>query len=330
MVNLGKKGRLQGMDMDPDMVHVGKDGYLFLSGGAHRTTALFSGQKTSSSESVEAFFDNFRSRNAFCEARGISFQQVVFPDKLIALANWVTLPDTMQSAWLRDYRNADCDGGRVNYPLDVVEGHPDYFPKTDTHYSVEGILALTEAICERYHENPVLKFRENMEEYVEVSKRNSGDLGKKIQPNATERIHAFRKLPIKGAVVRSNGMAAGNTGIMDLARNPRPLLDKRLLIFGDSFFRQMIPVLQSIFRHVVFCRSQFFHAELVDAIAPDILFCGMAERYLSVCKSDRARHHFLALPAVLGRPMVPEKGFEKLWNQIVDREKLWAPDEVKT
>lgn len=312
-----------------DLVHEGRDGHLFLSGGAHRTRALYSGELRPSAQSVQSFFANLRARKAFCEARGIAFQQVVFPDKMVALADWLRLPGSFTSAWLRDYHDADPLGASVTYPIARVRGQSDFFPRTDAHYSVDGMLALADEICRPYGDDLIPQITEDPESLFLHADGVNGDLGRKYHPRIPEPQRQFRPLQTPGARLRDNGLKHKNSGLMILARNPRPILDQTLLIFGDSYFRQMLPVLQRLFRHVVFCRSRFFHAELVAAVGPDVLWCGMAERYLSECKPDRDRMHFLAMAAAHGAQVDPKPGFDRLWKLMIDREKLLFPGEIE-
>ncbi|WP_386260645.1 methyltransferase domain-containing protein [Sulfitobacter aestuariivivens] len=144
----------------------------------------------------------------------------------------------------------------------------------------------------------------------------SGDLGRKFTPPVTEPRERLR-----GAVMRkrigSNGMKGGNNGILILLESPDALTDKTLLIFGDSFFRQLLHHLCFFYRRVIFCRTRFFHYEMVDAFQPDHIFCGVAERYLSDVLPDDERPHFLAYPLVLGRAIEPDPLFPALWQKFV-------------
>jgi hypothetical protein len=107
-----------------------------------------------------------------------------------------------------------------------------------------------------------------------------------------------------------------------LTESPDSKTDKTLLIFGDSFFRVMLNQLAWGFRRVVFCRSAYFHSELVDAVKPDVIFGGAAERYLADVAPDDVRPHFLAYTLLAGRKMAPEPGFAELFAKFFDQASL--------
>ncbi|ODT60532.1 MULTISPECIES: hypothetical protein [Paracoccus] len=111
-------------------------------------------------------------------------------------------------------------------------------------------------------------------------------------------------------------------GARPLVVSPNADNDRTLLIFGDSFFRMLLPDLSRYWRRIVFCRTQFFHAEMVAAVAPDDILVGLAERYFASTRPDAERPHFLAYPLMLGRAMAPDPDFPALWDQLIDRRRL--------
>lgn len=84
----------------------------------------------------------------------------------------------------------------------------------------------------------------------------------------------------------------------------------------------LLPELSRDWRQIVFCRTQFFHAEMVAAVAPDDILTGLAERYFASTRPDAERPHFLAYPLMLGRAMAPDPDFPALWDQLIDRRRL--------
>lgn len=85
----------------------------------------------------------------------------------------------------------------------------------------------------------------------------------------------------------SNSSAiSGNTNDIAIFCNKSPVFNKRVLIFGDSFFKGMLSIISSLFRDVVYLRSQYFHKEVATLMSPDIILTGSAERYLSKVNSD--------------------------------------------
>ncbi|QDH71032.1 hypothetical protein [Marilutibacter alkalisoli] len=299
-----------------DDVLMASDGTLFLAGGRHEVIKLFSGEKQPSEASRCNLAENIEHRQTYCERHGIHFEAFVFPDKMPALGN--LLPFSPVSLFENGYALAP--NLKCHYLGSELASCEAPFPKTDTHYSVEGNHA-----CARRIASPL--FGERLDQFDAIVSRNTvrknnfcGDLGRKFDPPIIESATALRRFP--GFSMESNGMQSGNDGLMMIASNADAISDKRVLLFADSYFRALIPYLAFFFSHVVFCRTRFFHYELVQAIAPDAIFTGMAERYLSSCESDDRRPHFLSYPLSKGRVLQPSDGFGAAFDATVRNGKL--------
>lgn len=297
----------------PGSLSRASDGSLLLVGGAHVVLDLCQGRKRAAPDSVETFWHNQGRRRAFCDARGIRYQMVVFQDKLVAFAGQVPGQDGIVSPYLRDYAPS---GEGVLYPLLTSAD----FLRTDTHLSARGMARVTRLIVEGVGISDHAAFDTACAERTVVNPALIGDLGVKCDPPESEEAVQFRGLA--AGRYGSNRMMVGNDGIIDLALNPSAATDKTLLIFGDSFFRQILPCLTHYFARIVFLRSRYFHDELVSAVAPDVIFAGCAERYLASVELDAARPHALSFPLIHGRPTDPTEDFAALWTLMVDSNRL--------
>ena len=306
-------------------VLAGEDGYLFLVKGAHSVLDLCQGTHRATEASVRAFGNNLRTRMDYCARHGIAFRQVVFPEKLVALSELSGMGSDIRSIYERNY-SAHVAGiaGLPNdlYPLRLMKGRKDFFLRTDTHYSAGGILALAEHLCASLGLDATDTLRNGQGKVTHSQAEFVGDLGNKFTPPVSESAVICAPFRTPRFNMASNGVMRGNDGLMILSETPDSLTDKVLLIFGDSFFRQMLPILTLVFRKIVFCRTRFFQAELVPAVAPDVIFYGQAERYLSGCRLDEDRENFLSYAWANGKPMQPQENFHALWSRIFDRKKL--------
>ncbi len=299
----------------PPNLTIATDGSLLLTGGTHEVLAMCTGEKPSSDASVDAFWANHARRQAYCGARDIGYQMVVFPDKLVPYAGRISSTDRIVSPYLRDFAARRAHGG-VLYP-DVVA--TDYM-RTDTHLSVQGLASVTRQVVEGVGIFDHAMFDAACDACQVVSKEHIGDLGSKCDPPICEEAAQFKGLG-RGRY-GSNKVSSGNFGIIDMNYNPAALQDQTVLLFGDSFFRQMLKCLTHYYSRIFFLRTRFFHDELVPAIKPDVIFGGCAERYLSEVQPDSERPHALALPLILGRGMDPTPNFAQLWNMLVDSKVL--------
>jgi hypothetical protein len=301
-------------------VRIASNGHLVLTGGHHSVLTLMSDEGQPAPGSVETFWHNHARRQAFCEARGIAFSTWVFPDKLSIFANDPAFCDVkISSVYRRHYLGHAPEQSCVHYLGDVIDGSED-FPKTDTHLSAAGMCKAVLAMAQSLDLPGQAAFAARVAETCVEVADHCGDLGVKLTPARTEQIRLARPpVPFQRGM---NRIAAGNDGMMDLLHTPTSSTDKTLLVFGDSFFRQNLVYLTFFFRNIVFLRSRYFHDECVAAVAPDVIFTGLAERYLSAVSADAARPHFLSYPYVSGRAVDPSPLFAELWRRMIDGARL--------
>ncbi len=303
-------------DSHDPTVHQGKDGYLFLSGGNHSVFSLFSGKTMPARGSVERFVDNLTARQKYCAAKGIRFHTIVFPEKCVVLRDRVGTDLPLRSVYESVYRPqlADLD---VHYPIAALERTPDALSRTDSHYTAHGNLGVAREILNGiFPADLIAQGCEVLAGRIRVRKGYLGDIGRKVPGLPPEDIAILASGP--GAVHVTNGVAGGNDGICDLTETPDALSGRTLLIFGDSFMRGAQGFLAQFYHRVIFCRTRFFHYELVDAFRPDAIFCGIAERYLSRVDVDANRPHFLSYPLMHGRAIAPSEGFGEVWTRFAD------------
>ena len=305
-------------------LHLGRDGFIFLSGGRHGVFSYFTGVKKPYRKSPRVFRRNIEARADFCERTGRRFRMVVFPEKCVVLREKIELPEQFSSLYERCYAPLMAESeavSKVLYPVAPLRADPMAMSRTDTHYAAPGVLRVSEAILADLFPDQIERGMSLLRSLLKETTAFSGDLGRKFaEPvNETQVVLKGQAVPFDMA---SNGLRGGNDGIMMLASSPQALSDKTLLIFGDSFFRQLLQVMPVFYRKVVFCRSRYFHKEMIEAAAPDDIFCGIAERYLSSCSPDSERPHFLSYPLMLGRPTAPDPTFPALWDEIINSARL--------
>ncbi len=199
------------------------------------------------------------------------------------------------------------------------DGQDACFLRTDTHYSDTGVIAVTHAILHRLDPAAADAYRAEATAALTEGKPVAGDLGRKFDPPRKEPVTLLP--PLKPVTIRTNGLQRNN-GVLSLVDSPEAETGQTLMIFGDSFFRQLLPQLAWRFRRIVFCRSAFFHAELVRAVNPQVIMGGAAERYLAACLPDASRPHFFAIPLIGNRKMQPQDGFAELFQTFFDQSKL--------
>ena len=76
------------------------------------------------------------------------------------------------------------------------------------------------------------------------------------------------------------------------------------------------------YAEIVFCRTRFFHYEILKGFSPDIVFSGIAERYFSKCDMDEDRPNFFTYPLIKQKMLKPNEGFSDLFSEFFDMKKL--------
>ena len=306
----------------PDVPHVMQvgDGDLVLTGGNHAVLTLMSAQGQPKEGSVATFWSTTAARAAICAERGIAFSTWVFPDKLTLFADDPAFAGLgVASLFRRHYLGAVPLAEPVHYLGDVIT-EPSDFQQTDTHLSASGMCKAVLAMAQSLDLPGRDEFAAKAAATWVEDATHCGDLGVKFDPPISGRARVPK--PVIAHRRGFNGIAAGNDGMMDLLDSPKASSDKTLLIFGDSFFRQNLVYLSFFFCRIVFLRSRYFHSEMIAAVRPDVIFCGMAERYLSHPLPDEGRPHFLSYPYVSGRAVEPSALFAELWSEMIDGRQL--------
>ena len=309
-----------GQIIPPDIRRM-PDGRLVLVGGNHNVQTMFAADGAGADPAaVAVFLANHAARGGWCAERGIGYGQWVFPDPIVFAEGFP--PGSVASVLERALPEAVRPAG-IHYPLPLIAGHPDRQCMTDTHYSPIGgmhVAADVARILLGVDPTPTV---DRLTAELSEPASHVGDLGVQCTPPIAEMRARQPHLP--GIRSATNGVQAGNMGIIQLVDSPNALTERTLLIFGDSFFRSLLPELARYRRSIVFCRTPFFHEEMVAAIAPHDIVTGLAERYFATTRPDAERPHFLAYPLMLGRATNPDAAFPALWTRLVDGARLARP-----
>ncbi|WP_020412110.1 hypothetical protein [Microbulbifer variabilis] len=295
-------------------VLVGNNDELFLAKGNHNPLEYILGDKVVDLESIESFWANIAARASYCAKAGCAFKHVVFPDKHVV--QYKDFPLGKVDGLFSYYMEKKWDNS-VIYPVSELRGLVEKpYLKYDTHMNMYGkrlvsYLLLKETLEEISFEDHRKILAENIK-----TARTQGDLSVKLGlgPDDVEVISSP-----KGARYLSNGVKGGNNGIVDIYINEKSITNKRLLIFGDSFFRSMLSILAYYFNEILFLRTPYFHTEMYNLYRPDVVFTGNVERYLSKVTCDNeARPFFMYRYAKSSEDYGNEtKGFSDIYGSLL-------------
>lgn len=245
----------------PPEVSISPEGRLYLSGGQHRVSEIFSHDHNGiSEESKSVFLKSQDERSAWCREKGLTYSQWIFPDPILFEGS--ALDGKVASLVSRAFREDLPDS--VYYPFHVLNKYPDRQSVTDTHYSPLGNMYVArEVALEVIGDTADIDLSTSIEQ-GSIKYGYSGDLGIKFNPIIKE--NRFVPRPVKSITSANNGIAAGNNGAIQIVESPNSITNRKLLIFGDSFLRSMLAELARYWRTIVFLRTPYFHYEMVGGV----------------------------------------------------------------
>lgn len=289
----------------------GRDGYLFLSAGGHFILDYLTGLRTPSEESVTTFWTNVSARDALSRQAGADYSLWIFADKLAVMRDWVPMGGEIRSLFERCYLPF-ASGTAYRYLGNVLDPAT-AFLRNDTHLAHAGLMDVAEAIATR-HGIATEDFFRKFSHGLRAAVGPMNDLGVKCVPRRNEPVILADR--VMKAVRAHNGMPSANDGMICLSVSREAVTQKRLLIFGDSFFRQLLPYLEFFFGEIIFCRTRYVHREMIEMFKPDIVMSGLAERYLSSVSPDHLAPDFLDYPRIKNVTPEPTAAFSGLWKRL--------------
>ena len=285
----------------PD-VHIGRDGWLFLVGGRNRAATQYR-RNPAWWWRLRRWRQIIEARAAGCERLGVRFLQVVAPEKLTIMPDRCAkkLVDASLSPAVRLAKLMVVSPAASSYvdlvePLRLRAGSEDLFFRTDTHWNYEGCFVAYAQVCSALGVAP----RHDLLERPSQEFEQPMNLGGKFKPPLPER---FR---LHGTMQDSRRTWVNDTASNFFAKrgkasvrasqavydNASPSADPRhVLIFGDSFSHfdpiLLTGMLAETFRRVHFVWSSSLDWPFVERVAPDILVCEIAERFLKRIPNDK-------------------------------------------
>jgi len=312
------------------MVHRGRDGWLFLTGGTNFVTTLY--QRDSGHLPDAALLqwrDAIVERARRCREAGVGYAHLVVPEKLTIYGDMQAEPlvDPALAPVIRLAQLFKGDAAAAGW-VDLVEPMLDYrrkadlYWRTDTHWTPTGCLLAYEALCNalglRRNDDVVMRPLHDVKKLL--------DLGSKLDPQRWEPVREACWLKdarriYENAVVRFLETPAYgaeiHVGCHAIFKNPRAPNVCKVLLFGDSFSspgpHSLTAILAETVSDLEFVWSANVDWSLVQRVRPDIVVTQIAERYMAIEPNDRFNLRWTEMfQAFRGR----RKRFEA-WRRIV-------------
>jgi hypothetical protein len=233
---------------------------------------------------INNFKRNLESNINIKEKYCFKYKHVIFPAKPYVYKNeFKSIGLDIRSIFSSKHKNPF-----VTYPKLLTTD----YDNDDTHVNDEGMIKVVSQFVIDFHSTvlPQPQFKE-----VE----GSGDLGKMcFKKNIVKKVlTGFQGEVNDWTRVERFSLAPfleGNSGHIDYALNPFARFNKRIILFGDSFFRSKLHIFEMLYSEVIYFRIPYVIEDIIKVLEPDVVLTGNAERYLvSVPDSTRPRPLFL-------------------------------------
>jgi len=286
------------------LVHRGRDGWLFLTGGTNFVTTLY---RRDGGHLPDAALLRWRDaiieRDRRCHEFGALFAHLVVPEKLTIYGHMQAQPlidpelaPVVRLAQLFEGDARACGWVDLVAPMRAYRDHVDLYWRTDTHWTPVGCLLAYETLCgaiglQRNNELVMRPFRD----YKKLM-----DLGSKLAPPKWEGIREVTWLKdasrvYENAVVRllETPEYGGeiHVGCHATFYNPYAVNRCKVVLFGDSFSSTGPYLLTALLAETVseleFVWSANVDWGFVKRARPDIVVTQIAERYMALPPNDR-------------------------------------------
>jgi hypothetical protein len=263
----------------------GRDQFLFLHGGSNDYYAAYSQPPEAARDDVAPWVAFVDECDQICRAAGVDFRFIIVPNKASVISEPYPLP--LANPITPRLRLLSEQVGPEHLPLiDAIRAHPQrtgFFRRNDSHFTELANVAATGMILESLGlKNAVAELECR---FVRVS--HPGDLGSKFAEPAMESVGRLilpENVFSQTIIQEPKGQHTGLDYQTECANAP---FDRRLLVFGNSFFERpvswgMAPYFVRLFRHLRFRWATGPVEQTIHEFKPDIVLVMTCERFLSL------------------------------------------------
>lgn len=260
--------------------------YLFLhqKGTGQDQFKFLQGIEDLTESNINTFENNIFRNIAIAQKCNFKYLHVIFPAKAVVYRNLfgkynVNIKSIVSNKHLIS---------SVMYATSL----PSHFEFDDTHHNNKGLYEIVKQIFTQLS----LNFPSLTPIYNNISKK--GDLGGMygLPPHLVQILSGFKE-HFEGVKIIKFSLfdyLPGNSGHIDYHLNGNSLIKQRLVLFGDSYFRESLDILSHIFEEVIYFRVPYIMEDIVKILEPDIVWTGNAERYLvDVPNAEKPIPYFL-------------------------------------
>lgn len=233
-------------------------------------------------------------RSKTCQHHGFNFLQVIVPNKLSLIPDYFPEKFKTDTTYILKELLATTINAPLLVPLNILRSDElkEYiFRRNDSHLTVIGNMLLTDLIIKHLGiENLVCP----MPDFNEVT--HIGDLGVKFEQPIAESL--FVPNWTSGLLCQTqlknvrNTIVSGFNGTIQAFLNPDALIDKKIVVFGNSFFEKvpswgLSPYFAALFKEFHFVWSPAIDIQYCIDVEADIVIAQTCERFLGKLPTDK-------------------------------------------
>jgi capsular polysaccharide biosynthesis protein len=288
----------------PNPVHVGKEGWLFLVEGSNNVIDLYREQSSFNTKLAQQWVQLLKSREEKLARLGVRHVHLPAPEKLTVLHKFYDGDiENIEGSPIHQlaskfHSEIPTFLNPVPYFSKMIDKHPIYW-KTDTHWSCWGCFGAYQLLCSHLD---VPTNREILQ-YPYDEGQTLFDLGAKL-PTPERETGRFYKLTRNAKRIFANSMVQFkeqsdqvndihlHVGSHVVYRNDsKDAVKQRVVLFGDSFSEYrphlLTGMLAETFQEVHFIWNSNIDYDYVERVKADIVITELAERFMTTVPSDK-------------------------------------------
>lgn len=269
-----------------DSVLVGHDGWLFFTGD--RSVPLFQGIDRFTDADSAFVTDALEMRHHWLRDQGIASAHVIAPAKESVYPEFMPpgVPRVKQPSSMEAFFASGGEPQREGQPIDLLtafapakrDGRLLYL-RGDSHWNDAGALIAYREIMKRLGLEQSGLSDNKLQSHVDPTTHPYHDLATMLGITDTY----WRDWPNDSPVITPTGGWTFETQTDAAQRrrittNKSALIDKSVLMFGDSFSEALLPFLAQTFSSVTLYQGRFFSPAKVGEHKPQVVVCEGAER----------------------------------------------------
>lgn len=282
--------------MLPD-IDIYDDAWVFLLEGSNSVADYYVRRKSVPTASIDGWNRILRARMKYCNEIGAKYIHIVAPEKLGIYSDKTTLDVQINSAPVSQIQSG-LDEDLVSEiwinPSDFLRAQKSnykVYSKTDSHWNFFGAYSSYQLIQSKLGLLVNAKILNSSRE----EKWSTMDLGGKFDPPLQEKVHYYSMTdnvqrtyanPIveyKESIGKPNEVGL-HVGSHVRYENSDPLIDKKVIIFGDSFSEYRGHLLTGMFAEtyaeVNFIWNSSLDKKFITKLNPDVVITELAERFM--------------------------------------------------